>query len=76
MTDRNDIEILFEARARADNGGSYAIAYALLQQTHALAQVARALRDLGNGDAATHMGALEALGAQIEKAANIIVDRS
>ncbi len=29
---------------------------------NALCAVARAIRDLGNGDAATHMGGLEALG--------------
>ena len=44
-----------EFRDRAEDDGQYAIAYALLR-------VARAIDRLGNADAATPMGGMEALG--------------
>ena len=40
----------------------------------ALEQVARALQRLGNGNASTDFGAIEALGMQIEKSSNRIAD--
>jgi hypothetical protein len=38
----------------------------------AIEAVARQLKWLGNGDAATHFGAIEAHGIQVEKAGNAI----
>lgn len=52
---------------RAESDGSYAIAYALLR-------VAYALRMLGNADAATPMGALEALGGAIKEGLESLSD--
>lgn len=50
----------------ADNGdGQYAIALAILQ-------LAYQVKSLGNGDAATPMGAIEALGKSIKESAEII----
>lgn len=42
--------------------GAALIAYAVLRLAEAQFETAQALRDLGNGDATTTMGALEALG--------------
>ncbi len=64
----------FEDKARAGDG-AFAIAYALLELAKHQKSTAKALQDLGNGDAATSFGATEGLGMQIEKAANIIADR-
>lgn len=65
------IKDLFEDKARAGDG-SFAIAYAVLDLADAQVATARALNKLGLGDASTPFGALEALGMQIEKAAEII----
>jgi hypothetical protein len=70
--DDNAIENAMLDKAEAD--GDYAIAYALLLLGKATSGVQAALYRLGNADAATPMGGLEALGAQIEKAAEIIAD--
>ena len=61
MTDllRDDIEV-FGSLARTDTMA--AIAYALLQQAAAQREIAAAIRALGNADASTPMGAIEALG--------------
>lgn len=69
------IKDLFEDKARAGDG-SYAIAYALLDLADAQAAASRALNKLGVGDASTPFGALEALGMQIEKAAEIIAAKN
>jgi hypothetical protein len=56
----------------SDDDGAYAIAVALLQ-------VAAAIDRLGNADAATPMGAMEALGAvlsdKLERLADVISDK-
>lgn len=39
-----------------------------------LHDVAGAIHRLGNADASTHLGAIEGLGMQMEKAANIVAD--
>lgn len=54
---------VIEEKARTD--GSFAIAYALLRVANAQADTATHLKYLGNGDAATPMGAIEAFGAHI-----------
>lgn len=54
---------VIEARAARD--GSYAVAYAILQLAEAQREVAFRLKFLGNGDAFTSMGALEAFGLHI-----------
>jgi hypothetical protein len=54
---------LIEEKARTDPG--YATAYALLLIADAQKQQAMWLKFLGNGDAATHMGAIEAFGMHI-----------
>ncbi len=38
----------------------------------AIQSVARSIRDLGNGDAATHMGGLEALGKVLSESIEIL----
>lgn len=60
----------------ADDDGKYAIALALLE-------VAKALDRLGNGNAITQMGAIEALGvtvkdglASVANALHVLADRS
>jgi hypothetical protein len=52
-----------EEKARSD--GSYAVAYALLQVAAAQEKAATHLKYLGNGDAATTMGAIESFGLHI-----------
>lgn len=54
---------LIEDKARTDPG--YAIAYALLKLAHAQESCAVQLKYLGNGDADTPMGAIEAFGHNI-----------
>lgn len=60
-----------EDRARKGEAG-FAIAYALLDLADAQEATVKALNRLGWNDAATKMGALEGLGLQIEKAAQIV----
>lgn len=67
------IDDFIEDKAKKGDG-LFAIAYALLQVSEAGAFAARELRRLGNAEATTPFGALEALGMQIEKAAQIIAD--
>lgn len=71
---KKPIEDYFEDHARSGNS-EFAIAYALMQVAKSTDQVAASLQRLGNGDAATQKGAIEELGSQIEKAAQIIADR-
>jgi hypothetical protein len=68
------IKDVFEAKAR-NGDGAFAIAYALIDLADAQEATARALQKLGLADASTHLGALEALGMQIEKAATILGDQ-
>lgn len=58
------IHDLFEEKARKGDG-QFAIAYALMNLVDAHKSVATHLKYLGNGDAATTMGAIEAFGAHI-----------
>lgn len=57
------IEQQIEEKAPRDPG--FAIAYALLLLAQAQERTASAVRALGNGDAATSMGAIEALGMHL-----------
>ena len=50
------------------------ISTAIHDMVDAVDGVSRGLKWLGNGDAATHLGALEAHGMQIEKAGQLIAD--
>lgn len=50
---------------KAKTNGEYAIAYALLKLADAQQSTAYQIRNLGNADAATPMGALEAFGLHI-----------
>jgi hypothetical protein len=52
-------------RQGAEHDGTYAIAHALMGLT-------RAIERLGTGDAATPMGAIEFLGAQVREVANTL----
>lgn len=70
--DKSDEQIAEAMLDRAEEDGTYAIAYAILHLAARVHGVQLALYRLGNADAATPMGGLEALGAQIEKAAEII----
>lgn len=58
------IRNLFEERAGGGEG-LFAIAFALLELASAQESVAIHLKYLGNGDAATTMGAIEAFGKHI-----------
>jgi len=57
---------LFEDKARAGDG-QYAIAYALMESSRVQKDIAYQLSRLGLADAATPMGAMEALGVSLEK---------
>jgi len=52
----------------------WAIAYAILRLSHAVTDCSVQLKYLGNGDAATQMGAIEALSATIGEQMNRAVD--
>lgn len=67
------IDDLIEDRAKKGDG-LYAIAYALLKAANAQERMAREIRDLGNAGAMGPFGAIEGLGMQIEKAAQIVAD--
>lgn len=58
-----DLDRIIAQKAEAD--GAYAVAYGLLQ-------VARALHKLGVADAATPMGAIEALSGEVKGVASAI----
>lgn len=62
-----------EDRARQGDG-AFAVAYALLDLAKAQGSTASALRQLGLGDAATSMGALEALMVQMKETGERIAD--
>jgi transcriptional regulator with XRE-family HTH domain len=65
------IEDLCEDRAR-EGDGAFAIAYALLKLARAGEKTAKALEQLGSGDATGEFGAVEGLGVKIVEAAEII----
>lgn len=71
MPEPKPIKDLFEEKARKGDG-AYAIAYALIDLSDSQEATAKALQRLGNGGASTDFGAIESLGMQIEKAANIL----
>lgn len=50
-----------------DAGGTGNVADGLFAIAHSLDGVARAIRDLGNADATTPMGAIEALGLELKE---------
>jgi hypothetical protein len=52
---------------KAENDGLFAIAAAILDLADAQGATARALRDLGNADAGTPMGAIEAFGVVVSE---------
>jgi len=52
----------------------WAIAYALMRLADAQESVATQLKYLGNGDAATQMGAMEALGLQLGEKLQAVAD--
>lgn len=66
-----ELRDLFEKRARGGDG-AFAIAWAILDLSDSQEAAAKALKKLGNGDASTHIGAIESLGMQIEKVADAI----
>ena len=65
------IRQLFEERAR-NGDGAYAIAWALLDLSDSQEATAKALQNLGNGNASTHFGAIEGLAMKVEQAAEIL----
>lgn len=71
MSETKAIKDVFEERARKGDG-AFAIAFALMDLSDSQEATAKALQRLGLGNASTDFGAIEALGMQIEKAANIL----
>jgi hypothetical protein len=67
----DELDDAFDKRAK-NGDGSFAIALAILRLADAQMVQARAIQRLGNADASTHLGALEALGIQVEKIAQAI----
>jgi len=65
------IEDFFEDKARGGDG-RYAIAYALLKLASAQESTAVHIKYLGNGNAATTMGAIEAYGMHIGEKLNTL----
>jgi hypothetical protein len=66
LTVAQAIENSFESDAVENTLGESAnIVDAIVMVAEGLRAVARAIRDLGNGDAATNMGAIEAFGKHI-----------
>lgn len=63
MANKEHLHDLIERKASSDSG--FAIAYAVLQLAAAQDHCARNLKRLGNGDATTQMGAIEAFGLRI-----------
>jgi hypothetical protein len=63
-----------EYEARAVTDGQYAIALALHAVANAIAANAHAIHRLGNADAATPMGALEALGKEIHDSRQALIE--
>jgi hypothetical protein len=62
-----DNELHANIRDRASDDGTYAIAYALLE-------LAYHVKYLGNGNAATQMGALEAFGLHLGEKLDALAD--
>ena len=62
---------LFEKKARAGDG-AYSIACALIDLVDAQEATAKAIQNLGNGDAATNFEAIEGLAMNVEKVAEAI----
>lgn len=59
----HELDRLIEAKADRDPG--YAIAYALIQLAGATQSLSTQVKYLGNGDASTSMGAIEAFGMHL-----------
>ena len=68
----HELEMMLEDGAGEKEG--WAIAYALLRCAKAIESCSFQLRELGNGNAATSMGALEAHGLTIKEAGASISD--
>jgi hypothetical protein len=68
MPDDNELDTIIRQKAPTDAG--YAIAYGLILLAGAQAATARRLGDLGNGNASTSFGAIEALSMQIKEGLN------
>ena len=70
MTDNQMIE---EFQLKAKKGdSSFAIAYALLKLAESNSRIASGIFALGNGNAATHFGAIENLAMKLEQAATVL----
>jgi hypothetical protein len=63
---------LIEEKARTDAG--YAIAHALMRLADAQGEVAQHIKYLGNGNASTSMGAIEAFGLHIGEKLDALTD--
>ena len=63
-----------ESKALDDSG--WATAYAILMLAGATHSCAYQLKRIGIGDASTHLGGIEFLGAMVEKVAEAIAERS
>ena len=61
---RDDLREVFAKKATTDAG--FAIAWALIDLADAQEATAKAIQRLGNGDAATHLGAIENLAVQVQ----------
>lgn len=66
-----DIREVFEEKARAGDG-AFAIALAIMDLSDSQEATAKSLQRLGNGDASTSLGALEAHSMQIVAAAEAL----
>jgi hypothetical protein len=62
MSDSNTRDFEEAANPNIDGGGLFAIAYALLMVAESTNRVADQIKRLGNGDASTSIGAIEAYG--------------
>ena len=63
---------MIEDKARTDAG--YAIAFALMRLARAQESLALHVKYLGNGDAATPMGAIEAFGAHLGEKIDLLAE--
>ena len=70
----NDEQAAVDELERADLEGTSEIAYAIIRLAHAMERVAIHLKYLGNGDAATPMGAIEAFGLVMKEGMDRIAD--
>ncbi len=72
MSDMSEPELQVFIGEKAEDEAGYAIAYAILKLSENVSNVAVHLKYLGNGDASTTMGAIEAFGMHIgEKIDNL-----